>query len=136
MSTIIYICTYLNGWPAGNRAEKNMENLITKIKQLANENPDGFTVYLPSLEFVSNGWVIANRSTQNAFGDKGLEDVLVFALSHNRIIGGYKNADGVFQWDAPIVEPNETVAKALMLLHNQDSIYHLNTGRLVWSSDI
>ncbi len=102
-----------------------MDNLKTKITEIAKANPDGFTIYLPSLEFVKKGWVIANANTQNQYS---LDFVLDFAMNHNRIIGGYKNENGVFQYDASIVEPNRNLAISLMLLHNQDCIYNLETG--------
>ena len=107
--------------------------MFNQIKSIANDNPDGFTIYLPSLEFVKHGWVIANKLTQNQFGDEGLQVVLEFAMQHNRIVGGYRNADGIFQWDASIVEPVEETAIQLMKLHDQDSIYHLDTQTLIWN---
>ncbi len=50
-----------------------MKTLITKIQEIAEQNPQGFTVYIPSLESVKNGWVIANVKTQNCFGESGLK---------------------------------------------------------------
>lgn len=103
------------------------------ILKIANENKEGFTLYLPSLEFVKKGWVIANMHTQNQYGVEGLKFVYEFAMSHNRILGGYKNEKGVFQWDASIVEPNTQLAISLMRLHNQDCIYNLETRKLIWN---
>ena len=85
-----------------------MNKLINQIETIASENKEGFTIYLPSLEFVSSGWVIANQATQNKFGTPGLIEVVDFAMLHNRIVGGYLNAEGVFQYDASIVERPET----------------------------
>jgi len=109
-----------------------MEKLLDSLEKLAQENPEGFTVYLPSLEFVSSGWVISNKATQNCFGREGLKKVVEFAMKHNRIVGGYRNAEGIFQYDSSIVEPNEQIAITLMVIHDQDAIYHLETGRLIW----
>jgi hypothetical protein len=110
-----------------------MKSLLNAIMDIANQNKEGFTLYLPSLEFVKHGWVIANAATQNQFGADGLETVLSFALQHNRILGGYCNEDSIFQWDASIVEPNRMLAISLMILHHQDCIYNLSTGEMVWN---
>lgn len=109
-----------------------MRNL-QKIWKIAEANKEGFTIYLPSLEPVKNGWVIANIATQNRVGIKGLEFVIEFALNHNRIVGGYLNQSGVFQFDASIVEPNELLAIELMKLHKQDCIYNLETAKMIWN---
>lgn len=104
-----------------------------QILKIAEANKDGFTIYLPSLEFVKHGWVIANIATQNQYGVEGLDFVIEFAMNHNRIIGGYLNSKNVFQWDASIVEPNREKAIELMKLHNQDCIYHIETKQLIWN---
>lgn len=105
-----------------------MQELEKKILEIANKNTMGFTIYVPSCEFVKFGWVIANVGTQNNYGITGLRNVLEYAMKHNRIIGGYKNEKGVFQWDASIVEPNKQLAISLMILHNQDCIFNLETS--------
>lgn len=107
--------------------------MFEQIFKLAEENKAGFTVYIPSLDFVKHGWVIANMATQNMFGKDGLTKVIEFAMKHNRILGGYMNTSGIFQFDASIVEPNEQRAIALMLLHDQDCIYNLNTKKIIWN---
>ena len=66
-----------------------MEKLINGLLKISKENPNGFTVYLPSLEKVTRGWVIANELTQDCFGIEGLRKVVEFAMNHNRIIGGW-----------------------------------------------
>lgn len=106
--------------------------MIDQILKIAEENKEGFTIYIPSLEFVKHGWVIANKATQDMYGREGLIQVVEFAMNHNRIVGGYLNANGVFQFDASIVEPNEQRAIALMLVHDQDCIYNLETARMIW----
>ncbi len=107
--------------------------MIDQILQIAEKNAEGFTIYLPSFEHVTNGWVIANRFTQNKFGRQGLIEVVDFAMSHNRIIGGYRNVNGIFQFDASIVEPNDQIAISLMILHDQDCIYNLRTKKMIWT---
>ncbi len=107
-----------------------MKNLITRIEQIAQDNPEGFTVYLPSLEMAKDGWAIANRFTQNKFGREGLEFVLEYAMKHNRIIGGWYH-EGKFYYDAIILESDEQVAISQMIIHNQIGIYNIRTQKFI-----
>lgn len=107
-----------------------MKELVQKIYEIAQSYPDGFTVYIPSLEPVKNGWCIANRATQNHFGIDGLEKVVAFAMKHNRIVGGWQEGRN-FYFDATIVEPDEQIAISMMILHNQKSIYNLGNMKYI-----
>ncbi|MBV7531817.1 hypothetical protein [Chitinophaga sp. sic0106] len=49
------------------------ELMIGKLLEVAENNPDGFTVRLPTLDFVKSGWVIAMAETQNCHGYEGME---------------------------------------------------------------
>lgn len=53
--------------------------IIERLKQIADENPSGFTVYTTTLLPVTQGWVVANKETQNCFGDVGLRKTLKVA---------------------------------------------------------
>lgn len=48
------------------------------------------------------------------------------------IVGGYKYVNGIFQFDASIVEPNDQIAISLMVVHDQDCIYNLKTHKMIW----
>ncbi|GHT13965.1 hypothetical protein AGMMS4956_10970 [Bacteroidia bacterium] len=50
-----------------------MANLVDAILEVAKQNPDGFTIEIPSLKSVTSGFVAACQETQNCFGRKGLE---------------------------------------------------------------
>lgn len=109
-----------------------MNNLLAKIKEIAKKNPQGFTVYLPSLEPVRNGWIIANIETQDCFGDEGLKKVVVFAMKYNRIVGGWFNEeDRRYYFDASIIEPNREKAIECMKLHQQIAIINLETFEII-----
>ncbi len=88
-----------------------MDNLIERLIEIAIENPDGFTVRIPSCEFVKSGWVIAMKETQNSFGVEGLIKVIDIANKTTNIVGGWK--DGQFYWDAVYILNNETEATLL-----------------------
>lgn len=105
-------------------------DLVKKLMAYARENPVGFTVYIPSLEPVKRGWVIASKDTQFSFGELGLKKVIDYAMDRNRIVGGWEN-DGKFYFDASIVEDDIEIAYHLMLLHKQEAIFNLNTFKIL-----
>ncbi|NLR79946.1 hypothetical protein [Chitinophaga eiseniae] len=104
-------------------------NILVALKCLAEENPKGFTVYVPSLEPVKRGWVVAKIETQNSFGDEGLERVLKYATATTGIVG-YWNDDGTFYWDAVMVFDNEAEATAAGIANEQIAIYNIGNNEL------
>jgi hypothetical protein len=57
--------------------------MLQEILKIAESNPDGFTIKLPSLEFVKKGIVAAYLETQDSFGNEGLQIVIIHALLHD-----------------------------------------------------
>lgn len=106
-----------------------MINILVKLKYLAEENPRGFTVYVPSLEPVKKGWVVASIETQNSFGDEGLEKVLKYAIPTTRIVGFWDN-EGTFYWDAVMVFDNEEEATEAGIANEQIAIYNIENNEL------
>lgn len=104
-------------------------NQIERLKQLAEENPNGFTVYTTTLEAVKSGWVVANKETQNCFGDEGLKKALGVAIKTSKTLGGWKEKD-LFYWDAVILFDNEEEATKAGLENEQIAIYHIETNYL------
>jgi fructokinase len=70
-----------------------MNDLMKAIKKIARENPEGFTVEIPTLNHVSEGYIAAFLETQNSFGDEGLRKVINHALQHGKIVGGWLNSE-------------------------------------------
>ncbi|MEN6384958.1 MAG: hypothetical protein ABFD79_07135 [Phycisphaerales bacterium] len=66
---------------------------MEKIKQIARQNPYGFTYNLRKDNFVRYGYVVAYLETQDCFDDDGLEKALKHSLEHDGIIGGWLNDD-------------------------------------------
>lgn len=103
--------------------------MIEKIKQIASENPKGFTIFTTTLEHVTKGWVIALKETQNSFGDNGLRKVLEVAKRTTRTIGGWKEGK-LFYWDCVMIVDDEEEATKIGRENEQIAIYHLETFRL------
>lgn len=104
-------------------------NLIDRLKQIADENPNGFTVYTTNLLPVKNGWVVANKETQNCFGDDGLKKALGVAINTSQTLGGWKDKE-LFYWDAVILFDNEEEATFAGIENEQIAIYHIETNYL------
>lgn len=78
-----------------------MKNTKDAIKEIAQKNPDGFTVELTTLKKVTQGISVAYLETQNSFDDQGLEKVINHAEKHDKTVGGWLNEDnGKFYYDS------------------------------------
>lgn len=109
-----------------------MKHLITSLKQLSTDHPEGFTVDL-NLNFITTGYVVAVPQTQNSFGDEGLNKVLEIALKNDYCIGGWLNPqNGKFYWDASIVTDDLEKAKELGRKFGQLAIFDLDEQRIIW----
>jgi hypothetical protein len=108
-----------------------MENIINELKQIAEQNPNGFTVSLPDLQPVTSGWIVAMKETQNCFGNVGLEIALEVALKTSKIIGGWKEGKKWY-WDASLIYNDEKEAVRAGLENGQIAIYNIETATLLY----
>ena len=70
-----------------------MTYLVNAILEIAKQNPEGFTVEVPSLKPVTGGYESACWETQNCFGRAGLEKVINHALEHGKVVWGWQNTE-------------------------------------------
>lgn len=103
--------------------------MIERLKEIADENPNGFTVYTETLEPVKKGWVVANKETQNCFGDEGLRKALEFARSTTKTLGGWREKE-LFYWDAVMIFDDEEEATRSGHENQQIAIYNIETNFL------
>jgi len=61
---------------------KKQQNTVLAISQIAQKNPNGFTVD-HNLRPITNGYSVATKYTQNSFGLTGLAHVVAIALFQN-----------------------------------------------------
>lgn len=100
-----------------------------RLNQIADENPNGFTVYTTDLSPVKSGWVVAMKETQNCFGDAGLQKALAIAESTSKVIGGWKE-EQQFYWDAVLLFITENEATIAGKQNEQIAIYNIETNYL------
>ena len=108
-----------------------MEQLLKQLQAIAEQNPHGFTVSLPDLKYVTHGWVVAKKETQNSFGIAGLTKVIEVAQLTTKTMGGWKEGE-LFYWDAVMIFNEEEAATRAGKENEQLAIYQLETGRLKW----
>jgi len=108
-----------------------MDKIITHLQEIAESNPDGFTVKLPDLQFIKKGWVVALKETQNCFGPDGLNKALEVAKKTSQHIGGWKDGK-LFYWDCVQIFFDEDQATKAGIENEQLAIYQIETGRLKW----
>lgn len=93
------------------RAERIQK--VQKIQQIAEANPNGFTVHLDTLEHVTRGISFGYAETQDSFGVEGINHVLdVCEDLLINTIGGWLD-DGKYYFDAVRIFPNYERADAI-----------------------
>lgn len=100
--------------------------MISKILKIAEENPNGFTIDL-NLKFISSGYAVASKETQNCFGVEGLKKVIEFAKKHNTYIGGWLE-DGKYYFDASTIVQDKEEALRIGRENEQIAIFDFQTG--------
>lgn len=106
--------------------------LFEFVKQVARENPDGFTLELEALELVRVGIVVAYEATQNQFSDEGLQTCLEHAINHAGYIGGWKNPEGLYQYDSVRIFYDLKMAMKWGREQNQIAIFDLTNGKEIF----
>lgn len=109
-----------------------MEQLFDAILEIANRNPDGFTVDLTTLKKVTKGISVAYLETQDSFGEEGLRRVLNHALVHEKKVGGWFNEENkMFYFDSIRIFTNLDEAKRFGRENNQIAIFDISHIRLI-----
>lgn len=106
------------------------------ISSIAERCPQGFTFDFQRGELATNGYVVATEDTQDCFGSAGLLDVISYCLMHPGFcIGGWRNEDGILQFDASRVVYDLPEALSLASKNSQRAIYDLNNGKAIMANE-
>lgn len=77
-----------------------IDKLFDAIFEIAKQHPEGFTLDLTKMELVTTGISVGHKETQNAFGLTGLDKCIRHALYNHGVVGGWRNPDGMMQFDS------------------------------------
>jgi len=105
----------------------NFETLVDKVWDVAENNPNGFTISL-NFEMPKKGFVVAYKETQNSFGKEGLERCLKHSIQNKGFVGGWRNQKNQLQFDSVAIIDDINEAIDLGRAQNQISIWYLNKG--------
>lgn len=109
-----------------------MKSLKIAIEKIAKQNPEGFTVKIPSLESVNKGIVVAYLETQNSFDEQGLEKVLRHASENDKVIGGWLNEENSkYYYDSCKVFEDRKEAIEFGKLNQQIAIFDITNLELI-----
>ena len=109
-----------------------MEQLFKAILEIAEANPDGFTVDLTTLKKVTKGISVAYIDTQDCFGEEGLKRVLNHALMHEKKVGGWLNEENqAFYFDSVKIFTDLEKAKQFGRDNKQIAIFDIGQMRLI-----
>ena len=109
-----------------------MEQLIDRVWEYSQKNPEGFTLNIETLKAVKFGIVVAYYVTQNSFGKEALKTVINHALKHNKVIGGWLNDENeMYYFDSVRIFKNSELKKAIEFAkhHKQLAIFDLTNLR-------
>lgn len=109
-----------------------MKNLKKAIETIAKQNPDGFTVVLPTLKAVTEGISVSYLETQNSFDSQGLEKVITHALKHQKVVGGWFNTEnGKYYYDSCRIFTNRAEAIEFGKANKQIAIFDISNLELI-----
>lgn len=102
-----------------------MTNLIKSILVIASENPFGFTINL-DLQFLTDGFVVAYKETQNCFGIDGLKKVVEFSMINECAIGGWLDEEtNLYYFDSCMILFDEELALEFAKQNEQIAFFDL-----------
>jgi fructokinase len=109
-----------------------MKQLFKAIKEVAEQNPEEFTVDLTTLKKVTGGISVAYLETQNSFDDEGLKRVIQHAWEHEKKVGGWLDTDDqLFYYDSVCIFTDLEEAKRFARKNKQIAIFDLSRERLI-----
>ncbi len=109
-----------------------MKDLIERVWEYSQNNPDGFTLELTSFKPVKFGIIVAFKETQNSFGKQKLQTVIYHAMDNEKVIGGWLNYEnGLYYFDSVKVFKNSELKEAIKfgIENEQIAIFDLTNLR-------
>ncbi|MEL7168500.1 MAG: hypothetical protein AAGN64_04040 [Bacteroidota bacterium] len=106
--------------------------LIASLLALAERQPFGFTVRLPDLTPVREGFAVAYAATQNSHTPEQIERCVSHALANDGVIGGWRDTDtDTWYWDSVRIYADRAEAEAAGRREAQIGVYDLGNDEYI-----
>ena len=100
-----------------------MEQLIERVWEYSQNNPEGFTLNLETFKAVKFGICVAYLDTQDSHDKESLRYVISHSLNHEKKIGGWLNEDNEkFYFDSIKIFKNSELQEAIEFARQQEQI--------------
>lgn len=100
-----------------------MKQLIERVWEHSQNNPDGFTLNLETFRPVKFGISVAYLETQDSHNKESLENVINHSLRHQKTLGGWLNEENEkFYFDSVKIFKNSELDKAIEFAKQQKQI--------------
>ena len=100
-----------------------MKQLIERVWEYSQNNPDGFTLNLETFRPIKFGISVAYFETQGSHDKESIENVINHSLEHHKIIGGWLNEENEkFYFDSVKIFKNSELDKAIEFAKQQKQI--------------
>ena len=111
--------------------EDNVAVIADKVWDFSQTHPDGFTLDIRTMTEPAEGIAVSYANTQSSYSRESLKDVVLHALWHDGIVGGWLNSDdGLYYFDSTRLYPEDKLADAIQFGRNngQQSVFILSTA--------
>ena len=123
---ILYICiTKAKGFLILTITKQvtKMKQLIDRVWEYSQNNPEGFTLNLETFKPVKFGICVAYLETQDSHDKESLEKVINHSILHQKILGGWLNVENQkFYFDSIRIFKNSDLDKAIEFAKRQKQI--------------
>lgn len=100
-----------------------MKQLIERVWEYSQNNPEGFTLNLETFKSVKFGISVAYLETQDSHDKESLENVINHSLRHQKTLGGWLNEENEkFYFDSVKIFKNSELDKAIEFAKQQKQI--------------
>lgn len=106
--------------------------LIERVWDYSQNNPEGFTISLDTMQTPSTGYCVAYEETQNSHGKESLERVINHAIAHNNFVGGWLNEEnGKYYFDSIRIFDDFEEAREFAKANRQIAFFDLKRQEVI-----
>ena len=110
-----------------------IKGITEKVLDYAAKNKSGFSLNINTLQPVTSGYVVAYEETQNSHTAIEVQNVIIHALMHDCIVGGwYNEKNNKYYFDSSKVFSNVRDSINFAKDNNQLAIYDIDTNHTIW----